>query len=226
MKRPYWSVEQKCKNRNGEIQSDSHSDCNMSAQLNYLRRCFDLVFPERDDHRIVRELNRDELVSHFHPKIENDIVSLLPFREPLVRSLVHEAKFHQNERAYELLGEVLSLYLKDQNAKIVIPIPLSDKRLKERGCNQVEEVLKRALRQVPHMQMRTDLLKRTKNTKPQTSLSRQDRLQNVAGAFTIRPGLGQEHIILIDDVSTTGATLRSAASVLESASITLLSLAR
>ena len=186
------------------------------------------VFPERPDHRVVRELKSEDLIEVMSSVDRDGVVSLLPFNSPNVRPLMHEAKFHRNERAFQLLAEVLKRYLKDADEHtLIIPIPLSDKRRKERGYNQVEEVVKRA---APH-QLRNDILYRKRDTKPQTSLSRSDRLMNMIDAFGCRLDSNFEpdsHIILVDDVSTTGATLKSAAEALRplNVSLTLLSLAR
>lgn len=203
----------------------------MSAPLNYLRQCLQWVFPERDDHKVVRELDIKDLWVHLQPRTDGRLVTLLPFSAPGVRSLIHEAKFHQNERAFRLLGTVLERYLKSVEAgAVIIPVPLSAKRRKERGCNQVEEVVKRALRDLDHVRMSADALYRARDTKPQTSLSRRDRLNNVAGAFAVcEANLRDVRVILVDDVATTGATLKAAAAALETlspASVTLLALAR
>lgn len=190
------------------------------------------VFPERPDHRVVRELKSEDLIEVMSSVDRDGVVSLLPFNSPNVRPLMHEAKFHRNERAFQLLAEVLKRYLKDADEHtLIIPIPLSDKRRKERGYNQVEEVVKRAVFEQQHLKLRSDILYRKRDTKPQTSLSRSDRLMNMIDAFGCRLDSNFEpdsHIILVDDVSTTGATLKSAAEALRplNVSLTLLSLAR
>lgn len=190
------------------------------------------MFPERPDHRVVRELKSEDLIEVMSSVDRDGVVSLLPFNSPNVRPLMHEAKFHRNERAFQLLAEVLKRYLKDADEHtLIIPIPLSDKRRKERGYNQVEEVVKRAVFEQQHLKLRSDILYRKRDTKPQTSLSRSDRLMNMIDAFGCRLDSNFEpdsHIILVDDVSTTGATLKSAAEALRplNVSLTLLSLAR
>ena len=197
----------------------------------FLKLC-EYVFPERDEHRIVRNLRPDDLLLHLCPITRGDIVSLLPFNEPVVRAVVHEAKFQHNEKAWELLGEVLKQYLKHCGKNtLLIPIPLSEKRRRARKYNQVEEITKCAHKLLPHLEISTDTLFRKRDTMPQTTLSRKDRLKNITGAFGVRDvaSIKNHNVIVIDDVSTTGATLTVAKQALDKhhpTSITLLSLAR
>lgn len=180
----------------------------------------------------MRELKLDDLLLHLCPTTRDDIVSLLPFSEPMVRAVVHEAKFQHNEKAWQLLGEVLKQYLKHCGKDILlIPIPLSERRRRERKYNQVEEITKCANKLLPHLKISTDTLFRKRDTVPQTTLKRKERLTNVTDAFGVRDSssITNYHIIILDDVSTTGATLSAARQTLEKhhpANIILLSLAR
>lgn len=206
--------------------------------LSLLFRLCEYVFRERDDHKIVRELSVENLKKHLCPTNHSDFVFLMPFGEPAVRAVIHEAKFQGNEKAWRLLGEILSNYLKHfPEETIIIPIPLSSARLRQRGYNQVTEVARRSgvmtSSKTPSSslpRLRTDLLYRKRDTIPQTSLTRQERLKNVTDAFGVRnqPDISGAHIIVLDDVATTGATMKAAEATLRPlhpASITLLALA-
>lgn len=103
------------------------------------------------------------------------------------------------------------------HADVLIPIPLSQQRLSERGFNQsvlLAHHLSRAKTQA-------HTLLRMKHTAAQSSLKRSDRLTNLAGAFAVAPLLAWQlrgkHVLLIDDVATSGATLNLAARVLKQA---------
>jgi ComF family protein len=102
-------------------------------------------------------------------------------------------------------------------ADLVLPMPLSGKRLKERGFNQTL-LLARAL---DHSKVRHDLLLRIKDTPAQSSLPREERLRSVENAYVLEPLQAElvrdKRIVLIDDVMTTGATLNAAARVLHQA---------
>ena len=104
-------------------------------------------------------------------------------------------------------------------SSVMIPIPLHPSRLRFRGFNQAEKI-SAILASELHIPMRTDILMRTRKTAPQVSMQdRRDRLKNMEGVFTVRPEVKKElqntGIFLLDDVFTTGATMRSAANVLK-----------
>ncbi len=111
----------------------------------------------------------------------------------------------------------------------LLPIPLSDERLRERGFNQSLLLA----RQLDARRTRGDWLLRLRATETQSSLTRDQRLRNLRGAFALEPlaaaQIAGRRVLLVDDVMTTGATLQAAAAVLREAGaarITALVLAR
>jgi len=104
---------------------------------------------------------------------------------------------------------------------IIVPIPLHASRLRFRGFNQAEKIAD-LLGKKLHIPVRNDILIRTKNTVPQVSMkSREARIQNMSQVFSINTycvlhiAYRDMSVILVDDVFTTGATLRAAADVLK-----------
>ncbi len=99
----------------------------------------------------------------------------------------------------------------------LVPVPLSRDRHRERGFNQ-SEVIAVALAKLWHVPVWSNALERRTSTQSQTQLTPGERLGNVAGAFSVpaaeRAKLRGAHLVLIDDVVTTGATLRASASAL------------
>jgi len=91
---------------------------------------------------------------------------------------------------------------------ILVPMPLHATRYRERGFNQAE-----ALGKCLRIPMRTDILYRTNQTKPQAEMKRKERLENMKGVFVSHDISG--NIVLFDDVFTTGATMRSSAHALK-----------
>lgn len=97
----------------------------------------------------------------------------------------------------------------------LIPVPLSGKRLKQRGYNQSER-LATALSARWHLPVMTDALARTRHTETQTRLTPGERLRNVTNAFvaTAPDRIRGAHLVLVDDVVTTAATLNACAAAL------------
>ncbi|OHC69154.1 MAG: phosphoribosyltransferase [Rhodocyclales bacterium GWA2_65_20] len=89
---------------------------------------------------------------------------------------------------------------------LLLPLPLSPQRLKERGFNQAAEIA-RPLARAFGIPLRRDDCKRTLETAPQTSLPWKERRRNVSNAFACQADLTGQAVIVIDDVMTTGATL-------------------
>lgn len=102
---------------------------------------------------------------------------------------------------------------------LIVPVPLHRARLRQRGYNQALE-LARPLGRALGIPVRHDLLLRTRATVAQTELEAQARRRNVRGAFALRAGVRlPPHIVLLDDVMTTGATLAECARVLKRAGV-------
>lgn len=104
-----------------------------------------------------------------------------------------------------------------------IPIPLHQKRFRQRGFNQAE-VLATILAKRLNQHVRTDILKRVRETVPQVAMKKRDaRMKNMEGVFgLIHDDFKQRdmgRVLLFDDVFTTGATMRSAANVLKQAGV-------
>lgn len=98
----------------------------------------------------------------------------------------------------------------------LVPVPLSRSRRRERGYNQSLE-LARPLAAAWGIPVRTDIIERSRATVTQTRLTPGERLRNVSGAFRVvadRASLRGLHLVLVDDVVTTAATLNACASVL------------
>ena len=206
--------------------------------MGFLRFLLDIVFPPRDTEALVRSASLTSLGHYVRPTTREDgRVSLMPYRTALVRALIVEAKFRRNEHAEILLADVLQEYLEawlqdlevyEAQSVILVPIPLSQERFRERGYNQTEQVASRACMLLPTIRME-QVLERVRHTAPQTSLNRRARLRNMDEAFMARMPVSNEHTyIVLDDVSTTGATLYAAQDALLKAGakrILLLSLA-
>ncbi|MEO7072005.1 MAG: ComF family protein [Rhodanobacter sp.] len=102
---------------------------------------------------------------------------------------------------------------------LLLPVPLHRRRLRERGYNQALE-LARPLARALGLALRHDLLLRTRSTHAQTELDAVARRRNVRGAFTVAVGATlPAHVVVLDDVMTTGATLAECTRVLKRAGV-------
>lgn len=111
---------------------------------------------------------------------------------------------------------------------VVVPVPLHARRYRERGFDQACLLASAHAAQVG-LPLRVDLLRRVAPTQRQVGLSDAQRVQNLAGAFHASPRASGAHVLLLDDVLTTGATVDSAAQALRGAgahSVQVLTLAR
>ncbi len=188
-------------------------------------RFFDFLFPPRHDEAILRNISDSEFFALSAPGIvpytRPATAALLPFSDAAVRAAIHEAKYHGSERAFSLLAAVLADYVRDldevRGTCALLPVPLGDKRRKERGLNQVEEVVRRAAAEL-NLPIATEVLARVRETASQVALSRSSREENVRGAFRTLPALDVScTYIIVDDVLTTGATLQAVIDTLQRA---------
>ena len=186
---------------------------------------FDFLFPPRADESVVRDASLDTFLVLMDPELVPlggaNATALLPFPDALVRAAIHEAKYRGNEKAFMLLAAALAEYLRDcdedMRHAVIIPVPLGEKRRQERGYNQAEEVARRAAKELG-IAVETEMLARTRETISQVSLPREQRKENMRGAFGTAHSASPSHLyIVIDDVLTTGATLSSAVSALRTA---------
>lgn len=184
------------------------------------QRLLDVLFPPRDSELTIRKLTQTEFNRAYAASTTEGVRHLFRYQEPCIAALIQEAKFHNSKVAQKLLAtELHKRYLTCLEKCRIVPIPLGPARQKERGHNQVLSIL-RALPKESHHIIDTKLLRRTVETPPQVSLSRRERLSNVENVFTCNSGkcidAVKEPVILIDDVTTTGATLQAARRTLQS----------
>ena len=172
-------------------------------------------------------------LNYCHPAAGFRLGAALSYRTPAVRSLIHALKFGRLTPAGELLGKCLASYAEGlgllfQNY-VIVPIPLSASRRRARGFNQAE-LLASILARRLNLPLKY-LLIRTRHTHPQAELKRAAREHNIAGCFAIRfpEAVKKQNIILVDDVYTSGSTIREAVQTLKTAgsgTITVLVAAR
>jgi ComF family protein len=134
--------------------------------------------------------------------------------------LVTRFKFHQQPELARALAAVLAQAVHHSGLPLpqqVLPVPLAAPRLAQRGYNQAWELARRVAHSL-QLPAQASLLWRVLDTPHQANLARAERQHNLRGAFMVNPtALAQcagQHLALVDDVMTTGATLREAAAAL------------
>lgn len=117
----------------------------------------------------------------------------------------------------EAVGEMLMTDFAE-SIDLIVPIPLHPKRYRERGFNQAELIARVLSRQL-NIPMDTTLLSRVRDNKHQANLSAKERAHNAEHIFALRypEQLYHKHILLVDDVITTGSTIRAAMDSLQRA---------
>lgn len=149
------------------------------------------------------------------------LASATGYDNKTIREMIWKLKYSKKSGYAEPLATALTKAISkidiDWNKFTIIPIPLSKERLAKRGFNQ-SELLSERLAGKAGLPMERDLLLRVKNTRPQVELEDpEQRKNNVAGAFAATKDAEKKNYILVDDVSTSGATMMEAAKTLKKA---------
>lgn len=170
------------------------------------------------------ELNPDNpLAQTFHGRVKFHAVTACFFfaKSGKVQHLIHELKYKGNKEAGLFLGQQLGESIKKaplfQGIDYLIPVPLHPKREKQRGYNQSLMIAK-GIHEVTGIPIGDKYLVRAVHTATQTKKSAEERFKNVKDIFEVHCAneLENKHILFIDDVLTTGATLEACAHQLES----------
>ena len=143
--------------------------------------------------------------------------ALLSFsKKGSVQKILHSIKYKDNKEMAVFMGRQLGKVLAESHrfddVDYLVPVPLHPKKFKKRGYNQSEEIAKGIASAFPKT-LCTNILIRTEFTQTQTKKSRFSRWENVNDKFTItdKTFFEGKHVLIIDDVITTGATLESCA---------------
>ncbi len=139
--------------------------------------------------------------------------------EPPVSLWVQQLKFGDRIDRASIMAEAMLEPLSSLDPSIpIIPVPLHPKRLRSRGYNQAYEIAKIIARK-QRRPLLSDVLIRCKNTAMQAELHEKQRSANVRAAFVVNQVVEEQTVIVLDDVMTTGQTMRSIANCLHQAGI-------
>ncbi|TCK65088.1 ComF family protein [Winogradskyella wandonensis] len=147
-------------------------------------------------------------------QLENATALLHFSKKGLVQELLHNLKYRGHEHIGEFLGKWLGSELKDlENYKIidvVVPVPIHKNKLRERGYNQVTK-FGVAIAEILNAEYRESALLKIEKSKTQALKDRLTRLDDAEKQFATGDfkGLDNKHILLVDDIITTGATVEA-----------------
>ena len=202
---------------------------------NFLSSAFDIILPPRTNFSIVRKLD-EESISNLPraPYVDGMdwIHPLFHYRDKRVKAVIWELKYRENTATLEhistlmyeeIIGLLSDVATFDRDAEfLLIPIPITRDRRRERGYNQSEYIAKaimekdlsRTLLYAPQW------FEKIKETQSQShSQSRDERMKNLVGCFSADSRVEGKYIVLIDDVVTTGSTLSEARGTLLSSGV-------
>lgn len=191
------------------------------------------LFPQDSDIKKLESLSPSEINSKCkkNNRAHKDFYGLFSYKDHSVRQIVWQIKYRRNPVLVDKMADILSdavlseieeglMLSGDYLPALVTGVPMPKLRERERGWNQ-SEVLAKAVAEKAGGKwlIYKPVLKRVKDTCPQTNLSRKERLENMKEAFGVKfeRVVRGETIVLIDDVATTGSTLSEARKVLRNA---------
>ncbi len=154
------------------------------------------------------------------------IVAAFDYRDPIIKKAIWDLKYYHRRRTSMKLGQLMNEQLLEEISDIkayagarkiiIVPVPLSKERMKTRGYNQAEKIAESFCAfQKGLFEMHSNLVFKNINTAPQARITnRVERLRNIKGAFIIKNEktnlefIKGRTFIIIDDVTTTGGTIR------------------
>lgn len=190
----------------------------------------DILAPKPAEVRTLECMSADKLSATLPPADQSaDRCALFAYRDSRVKNLVWEIKYRKNVAIANTVGQLLyeKMAMQAHIDKIVgtkillVPIASSKKRRRERGFNQCEVMCEAILKFDTQniLAYAPEVLEKCKNTPHQADLPREERLKNIIGSYIAREPekIRDATIYLVDDVVTTGATMKEAAHVLVAA---------
>ena len=138
-----------------------------------------------------------------------------------IRNLILDYKFRDKSYLYELFAKIITKNEKIcgilEKYDIIIPVPIHKKRKKQRGYNQSELVARQISKNIAKLQLENKAFIKIKNNKPQSTLNKKQRKQNVKNVYKLenKGKIENKNIVLFDDIYTTGNTANEIAKILK-----------
>lgn len=203
----------------------------MKKILNFL---LELFLPRSEGVKMLESVDPETFIRTV-PKAESiknqDTLALFDYKHPLVKTAIWELKYRGNKKILNLLTNCLYNELVSELSErktfenfekpILIPIPMSKPKQRKRGFNQCELLADSLFKMDNNRSFETQnkILIKTRETESQTRKNRTERLLNLKNSFAVinQEKIFKRNIILLDDVTTTGATFEEARKILSQA---------
>ncbi len=183
------------------------TDLNMNERHVCLSCAYDLPYIGQNK----KELHKLEKLFWGRAKVEH-VYSLLNYqRGNQTQKLLHLLKYKQKKKLGQYFGEVLAeVITESENIQAILPVPLHPKKEKLRGYNQ-SRVIADGVANKTNIPVNSKCLVRNSHNLSQTQFSKYDRWDNVRQIFSVKQNkeLENKHVLLVDDVLTTGATIEA-----------------
>lgn len=191
----------------------------------FVDRVKDLVFLTEENCYLCRENYAENFIcpdcyeeivvvdKKYEKDIENiDEIYVSTFYNRYIKEKVMDFKFHDKVFLYQPFGKIMVDTLKNigyEDIDLIIPIPIYKDRMNDRGYNQ-SELLAKYIGDSLNIAYDFNIIEKIRNTKPQSTLELLDRRKNLEKSFSIKntEGLKDKKILLVDDVITTGTTIK------------------
>ncbi len=183
--------------------------------------CRRALHPQREELCFCGKAGEDGLCDKHREKLGlNGLTTLFSYAEPAIRELIHQIKYRGHTDAVTFFAQK---YQKKVLARlprgdwVVTAVPLSKERQRKRGFNQSLLIGKKLTEPVYEY---VELLIKKRETKPQVKLNKTKREKNLLRSFAVKTRIEMpEQVILVDDVITSGSTLKEATKVLRKAGV-------
>ncbi len=198
-----------------------------------MHHVLDFLFPKDERVHILESLTSAELLSALPSAkdIDDHTVALFDYKHRDVRTLIWEIKYRSNTALAKKSGEILADVLRHELADralfenfhhpLLIPMPISDEKRRERGFNQTEVIAESIRMFAPDLFEYSTALIKHKHTESQarTHATKREREANLLNSMSVSSDLQGRCVILLDDVTTSGATFGEAKRVLKEAGV-------